>query len=89
MIGRPAMYKGKKLKIAMAWWGSWGHVFPIKSLLEWIYKKPQYVQRIDKIYWFGTQNSLESQICEELNVLEWNIEWIKCLQKIDPYKIEA
>ncbi len=63
----------------MAWWGSWGHVFPIKSLLEWIYKKPQYVQRIDKIYWFGTQNSLESQICEELNVLEWNIKFVSIL----------
>lgn len=47
----------------MAWWWTWGHVFPIKSLIEWIQKKPQYIAEIEHIYRFGTNDSLESKVC--------------------------
>lgn len=58
----------KILTIAMAWWWTWGHVFPIKSLLEWIQKKPQYTQRIKNIYWFGSENGLEYQVYKPLSM---------------------
>lgn len=60
----------------MAWWWTWGHVFPIKSLIEWIQKKPQYTANIDKIYWFGTANSLESQVCSNFKDTEPEVEFI-------------
>lgn len=57
----------KKLTIAMAWWWTWGHVFPIKSLLEWIEKKPHYTQKIKKVYWFGSAKSLEYQVYDAIS----------------------
>ena len=60
----------------MAWWWSWGHVFPIKSLIEWIQKKPQYVDSIQNIYRFGSKNSLESQVCSSFTEEQPQIEFI-------------
>lgn len=50
----------------MAGWGTWGHVFPIKSLIEFLSNHPEYTQKIEKLYWFGAKNSLESKNCHEL-----------------------
>ena len=66
----------KQLTIAMAWWWSWGHVFPIKSLLERIDKKPQYTERVDKIYRFGSEKWLEQQICNELQLPEIDLKFV-------------
>ena len=60
----------------MAWWWSWGHVFPIKSLIEWIQKKPHYVDSIQNIYRFGSKNSLESQVCSSFTEEQPQIEFI-------------
>ena len=60
----------------MAWWWTWGHVFPIKSLIERIQKKTQYTANIDKIYRFGTANSLESQVCENFKDTVPEVEFI-------------
>ena len=56
----------KKRHIAMAGWGTWWHVFPIKSLIEHIYKNPEYSQKITKIIWFGQKNSLEKEVFDQL-----------------------
>ncbi len=50
----------------MAGWGTWGHVFPIRSLLEFFKHHPAYTDKVDKIYRFGAKNSLEQQVCKEL-----------------------
>ncbi len=46
----------------MAWWWTGWHVFPIKSLIEHIYKNIEYSWKIDKIVWFWEKNSLEQEI---------------------------
>ncbi|HPC34714.1 MAG TPA: glycosyltransferase, partial [Candidatus Absconditabacterales bacterium] len=56
----------KKRHIAMAGGGTGGHVFPIKSLIEHIYKNPEYSQKITKIIWFGQKNSLEKEVFDQL-----------------------
>lgn len=54
--------KQKKLKIAMAWWGTWWHVFPIKSLLEYLEKHNKFSNHIWSIYWFWDKKSLEKTV---------------------------
>mgnify|MGYP003761401843 CR=1 FL=1 len=56
----------KKKHIAMAGWGTWWHVFPIKSLIEHIHKNPKYSQKISKIIRFGQKKSLEKELFDEL-----------------------
>lgn len=58
--------KIKKLRIAMA--GGWtgGHVFPIRSLLYFFKNNKDYVDQVQKIYWFGSKKSLEQKICHEI-----------------------
>lgn len=57
--------KKQKKTIAMAWWGTGGHVFPIRSLLETFLKSPSYASQVDSIIWFGSTNSLEQQTAKE------------------------
>jgi len=38
--------------IAMAGGGTGGHVFPIRSLLETLYKTPRYSSQVEKVYRF-------------------------------------
>lgn len=47
----------------MAGWGTWGHVFPIRSLLEFFKNTPTYNEKVEKLYWFGAKNSLEQKTC--------------------------
>ncbi len=56
----------QKKVIAMAGGGTGGHVFPIRSLLQTLFSTQQYADKIDKIYWFWSSNSLESTMCTEL-----------------------
>jgi UDP-N-acetylglucosamine--N-acetylmuramyl-(pentapeptide) pyrophosphoryl-undecaprenol N-acetylglucosamine transferase len=56
----------QKLKIAMAWWGTWGHVFPIKSLLEYLAHHERFAEHVDHMYWFGSKDSLEKTIFDSL-----------------------
>ncbi len=57
----------------MAWWWTWWHVFPIKSLIEHIYKNPEYSQKISKIVWFGQKKSLEKEVFDKLKKQHSNI----------------
>jgi len=50
----------------MAWWWTGWHVFPIKSLIEYILGSPEYLNQLKTIYRFGTRNSLEQGISKQL-----------------------
>jgi len=50
----------------MAWWWTGGHVFPIRSLLEFFNANVSYNEHVEKLYWFGSQKSLEQRVCGEL-----------------------
>lgn len=50
----------------MAGWGTWGHVFPIRSLVEFLKKTPEYDESIQQLYRFGAKKSLEQQVCHDL-----------------------
>ncbi len=52
----------KKINLAMAWWGTGWHVFPIKSLIQHIYKHTNYLDKINKIVRFGEKKSLEQEV---------------------------
>ncbi len=56
----------KKINLAMAWGGTGGHVFPIKSLIQHIYKYPKYADKINKIVRFWENNSLEQEVFLQL-----------------------
>ncbi len=51
-----------KLNIVMAWWWTGWHVFPIKSLIEYISSKSQYSSKIKNLYRLWEKNSLEQNI---------------------------
>ncbi len=63
--------KKQKLTIAMAGWGSGGHVYPIKSLIEFLASEQKFYQHIQNIYWFGHKNSLEQKEFLSLAVQKW------------------
>lgn len=48
--------------------GGWtgGHVFPIRSLLEFLNAHSSYDAHIQKLYRFGSKNSLEAKTCKDL-----------------------
>jgi len=50
----------------MAGWGTWGHVFPIRSLLAFLSIAPEYDEHIEKLYRFGSKKSLEEQVANDL-----------------------
>ncbi len=62
------MGKTKKLNIVMAGWGSGGHVFPIKSLVEFLGTKQDRTDKVDTVYRFGTRQSLEEKIFHQMKV---------------------
>ena len=49
----------------MAGGGTGGHVFPIRSLLETLFKTPTFASQVENIYRFGSSVSLEHQIAQE------------------------
>jgi len=63
----------RKLNLAMAWWWTWGHVFPVKSIIEFINKHPEYNQEISKIIRFWEKNSLESEIFDKISKNNQNL----------------
>ncbi|MDR3169532.1 MAG: hypothetical protein LBU27_07455 [Candidatus Peribacteria bacterium] len=54
----------KKLIIAMAGGGTGGHVMPIRSLLETLFRTPDYASQVEKLFRFGSANSLEAETAE-------------------------
>lgn len=68
-----------KLNIVMAWWWTWWHVFPIKSLIEFISSKSQYSSQIKNLYRFWEKNSLEKQTFQKLKPTTYNSKFIQIL----------
>ncbi|MCF7834788.1 glycosyltransferase [Candidatus Gracilibacteria bacterium] len=68
-----------KLNIVMAGGGTGGHVFPIKSLIEFISSKSQYSSQIKNLYRFGEKNSLEKQTFQKLKPTTYNSKFIQIL----------
>ncbi len=59
--------------IAFAWWWTWGHIFPIKSLIERL-PKHNY-----KILWFGEKWKLEEKISKQLKDAGYDIVFLPIL----------
>ncbi len=59
--------------IAMAWWWTWWHVFPVKSIIEFINKNPEYCQEVSKIVRFWEKKSLEYEIYEKIKQNNQNL----------------
>lgn len=51
------------MRIAFAWWGTWWHVFPVQSLIKYLFK--HYSTQYD-LFWFGEKPSLEWKIYQSL-----------------------
>jgi len=58
--------QAKKHRIAMA--GGWtgGHVFPIKSLIDYLAQKPDFSKQVEALYWFGSKDSLEQTVFKRI-----------------------
>ncbi len=57
----------RKTTIAVAWWGSGGHITPLVSLLNYVHTSNEFMSKCNDIYWFGEWNSLEQKACEEIS----------------------
>jgi len=58
----------KKLTIAMAGGGSGGHVYPIKSLIQFMASQRDYRNHVKAVYRFGKAKSLEEKEFLSLDV---------------------
>lgn len=58
--------QAKKHRIAMAGGGTGGHVFPIKSLIEYLAQKPDFSKQMEALYWFGSKDSLEQTVFKRI-----------------------
>lgn len=68
-----------KLNIVMAWWWTGWHVFPIKSLIEFISSKPQYSCKIKNLYRIWEKSSLEQQTFHKLKLTTFNLRFISII----------
>lgn len=50
----------------MTGWGTGGHVFPIKSLIEHIYNHDKFSSHVQNIYRFGSSHNLEKKVSDKL-----------------------
>lgn len=63
----------------MAWWWTGWHVFPIKSLIEYISSKPQYSSKIKNIYRFWEKTSLEQDMFHKIKPSTFVFKFISIL----------
>ena len=56
----------KKINIAWAWWWTWGHVFPIKSLIQYLQSHEEFKKDVDTMVWFWKKWSLEEENYQQL-----------------------
>ncbi|MEI6425764.1 MAG: glycosyltransferase [Candidatus Absconditabacteria bacterium] len=55
-----------KHRIAMAGGGTGGHVFPIKSLIDYLGDKPDFSKHVEALFWFGSKDSLEQTVFKRI-----------------------
>ncbi len=53
-----------KKTIALTWWSTWGHVFPLLSLYNYLLESEHY-----KFVWFWEYDSLEEKMAKNYNIL--------------------
>ncbi len=58
----------KRKIIALTWWWTWGHVFPLLSLYNYLKEKNKY-----NFMWFGEEDSLEEEISRRNSVPFYHI----------------
>jgi len=63
-----------KKTIIFAWWGTWGHVFPIESVI--VYLQWHFSDDIEKLQWFGENNSLEHERAAVLQTSGIDVDFI-------------
>lgn len=68
-----------KIRIAMAWWWTWWHVFPIQSMIEYIISHNKHKSQIDHIYRFGKKNSLEHKVFHQIQNISISMSFIRIL----------
>ncbi len=68
-----------KLNIVMAWWWTWWHVFPIKSLIDFILSSPQYSCKIKNLYRLWEKHSLEQKTFHNIKPSTFNCKFISIL----------
>lgn len=73
------MVKNKKLNIAMAGWWTWWHVFPILSLIKFMDSEPEYNEKINKIYRFWSDKSLEKDVHSKLDTQNFKTYFVHIL----------
>lgn len=67
------------MRIAFAGGGTWGHVFPIRSLIQHINSHGEYKNKSELLVWFGERGSLEEEACREfpnvkfLRIVSWKM----------------
>ena len=62
-----------KINLAMAGGWTWWHVFPVKSIIEFINSKDEYRQEVSKIVRFWEKKSLESEIFTKISKNNQNL----------------
>lgn len=63
----------------MAWWWTGWHVFPIKSMIEFLDKEKEYSTQISKLYRFWSKKSLEQDIHSQLDIKNFPTYFIQIL----------
>ena len=63
----------------MAWWWTGWHVFPIKSLIEYISSKSEYSSKIKNLYRLGENKSLEEQTFHKIKPATFGFKFITIL----------
>ncbi|HMT00695.1 MAG TPA: UDP-N-acetylglucosamine--N-acetylmuramyl-(pentapeptide) pyrophosphoryl-undecaprenol N-acetylglucosamine transferase [Candidatus Absconditabacterales bacterium] len=56
----------KKQEIVVVGGGTGGHIFPVKTLIEYLDKNGYFDRELDTIFWLGLSNSLEQKVCQSL-----------------------
>ncbi len=55
-----------KKTISFAGGGTWWHVKPIQSLLEYVYNHDKLLSQCQEFFWFGEKDGWEEEICKQL-----------------------
>lgn len=65
-----------KLRIVMAWGGTGGHVYPIRSMITFLDTHSDYFSRIDKIFRAGSNKWLEKKEYDKLSPHHTHVEFV-------------
>lgn len=55
------------ITVLFCWWWTWWHVFPIKSLIDYILNNKEINGQIKEIFWSGEVDSLEAKVASSIS----------------------